>query len=511
MATQCYLGIDLGAESGRIMAGLWNGKTLLLEEVHRFPNGPVLIGDSMRWDVLRLWSEIQNGLSLAGKKYGKKVVSIGADTWGVDYVLLDKHNEILGQPYHYRDSRTNGIMEKAFKKVPRAEIFAQTGLQFMQLNTLFQLLAMQRDHPNLLESADRLLFMPDFFHWCLCGSRVVEFTIASTSQCLHPTRRNWATGLLKQFGLPTGLFPKVIPPGTELGVLRPSVMDRSGLGPVKVVAPPTHDTASAVAGVPTSNTGKANWAYLSSGTWSLMGVEVQKASLSDRALEYNLTNEGGVDNTYRLLKTIMGLWLIQQSKRTFDASGQSLTYPELETRAARSPALRSLVNPDDARFLNPVHMPQAIQAFCRETRQPVPQSEGEIVRCAIDSLALKYRKVLGWLEELTDNPIEVIHIVGGGSRNLLLNQMTANACQRPVIAGPVEATAMGNLMAQVRASGEIASLAEMRQSIRASSEVASFSPKDAATWEQATERFDALCGTRKGQSYNFDSAEKLRE
>ncbi|HSA02062.1 MAG TPA: rhamnulokinase family protein, partial [Candidatus Paceibacterota bacterium] len=367
-----------------------------------------------------------------------------------------------------------------------------TGLQFMQLNTLFQLLAMKRDHPNLLEAADRLLFMPDFLHWCLCGSRVVEFTIASTSQCLHPIRRNWANDLLKEFELPTSLFPKIIPPGTQLGELRPSIMERSGLGPVKVVAPPTHDTASAVAGVPTANTGTANWAYLSSGTWSLMGVEVRKASLSDRTLEYNLTNEGGVDNTYRLLKNIMGLWLIQQSKRAFDAAGQSLTYPELEARAANSPGLRSLVNPDDARFLNPTNMPQAIQAFCRETRQPVPRTEGEIVRCATDSLALKYRKVLGWLEELTGNRIEVIHIVGGGSKNLLLNQMTANACQRPVVAGPVEATVLGNLMVQVRAAGEIGSLAEMRQAIRASSELVTFPPKDSSVWDQAAERFDAL-------------------
>jgi rhamnulokinase len=492
MATRCYLAVDLGAESGRVMAGLWNGKTIQLEEVHRFPNGPVFLADSMRWDVLRLWSEIQNGLALAGKKYGKNIVSVGADTWGVDYVLLNKKDELLGQPYHYRDARTNGLMEKTFKQVPRAEIFSQTGLQFMQLNTLFQLLALKRDHPDLLEAADRLLFMPDFFHWCLCGSRVVEFTIASTSQCLHPTQRNWAAGLLKKLGLPMRIFPKIVPPGTDLGLLRSSVAERAGLTHVKVIAPPTHDTAAAVAGVPTANTGKSNWAYLSSGTWSLMGAEVQKASLSDRTMEYNLTNEGGIDGTYRLLKNIMGLWLIQQCKRSFDARGKTYTYPELENLAAKTPPLRSLVDPDDTRFLNPPDMPKAIQEFCRETKQPVPKTEGQLVRCATDSLALKYKIVHGWLEELTGNTIDVIHIVGGGSKNLLLNQMTANACQRPVSAGPIEATALGNLLVQVRASGEVGSLAEMREVIRNSSDMRQYEPANPTVWEEAISRFHAL-------------------
>jgi rhamnulokinase len=492
MATRVYLAIDLGAESGRVMAGLWNGKTIRLEEVHRFPNGPVYLGDSLRWDVVRLWAEIQNGLGLAAKKYGKSIVSVGADTWGVDYVLLDRRGEMLGQPYAYRDDRTNGTMEKAFKKVPRSEIFAQTGLQFMQLNTLFQLLAHNQANPRLLEAADTLLFMPDFLHWALCGSRVAEFTIASTSQCLNPLTRNWATGLLKKFGLPTGIFPKVVPPGTRLGALRPGVADRTGLRNVNVVAPPAHDTASAVAGVPTANTGKANWAYLSSGTWSLMGAEVNKASLSARTQELNLTNEGGLDGTYRLLKNIMGLWLVQQCKRSFDARGRKYEYGQLAQMAAKAPALRCIVNLDDTRFLNPPDMPKAIQDFCRETKQPVPKTEGELVRCAYESLALKYREVLGWLEELTGNRMEVIHIVGGGSKSGILNQFTADVCQRPVIAGPVEATAMGNLLVQVRASGELSSLAEMREVIRKSSDVAPVQPGKAAAWEDASGRLAEL-------------------
>ncbi len=487
-----YLAIDLGAESGRVVAGLWNGKTIRLEEIHRFPNGPVCLGDSLRWDVVRLWAEIENGLTLAARKYGKSIVSVGADTWGVDYVLLDRHDEMLGQPYAYRDARTNGMMEKAFRKVPRAEIFAQTGLQFMQFNSLFQLLAHKQATPGLLEATDCLLFMPDFVHWALCGSRVAEFTIASTSQCLHPLTRNWATGLLKKFGLPTHVFPKIVPPGTRLGALRPGVADRTGLRKVNVVAPPAHDTAAAVAGVPTANTGKANWAYLSSGTWSLMGVEVKKASLSARTQELNLTNEGGLDGTYRLLKNIMGLWLVQQCKRAFDARGRKYEYGQLAQMAAKAPALRSIVNPDDSRFLNPPDMPKAIQDFCRETKQPVPKTEGELVRCAYESLALKYREVLGWLEELTGNPIEVIHIVGGGSKSGILNQFAADACQRPVVTGPVEATAMGNLLVQVRASGELSTLADMREVIRKSSDVATCRPGKAAAWEDASARFAKL-------------------
>jgi len=487
-----YLAIDLGAESGRVVAGLWNGKTIRLEEIHRFPNGPVYLGDSLRWDVVRLWAEIQNGLSLAARKYGKGIVSVGADTWGVDYVLLSRSNEMLGQPFAYRDARTNGMMEKAFRKVPRTKIFAQTGLQFMQFNTLYQLLAHQQACPEMLEKADALLLMPDFIHWALCGARVVEFTNGTTTQCMHPLTRNWATGLLKRFGLPAGIFPKVVPPGTRLGVLRAGLAERTGLSKINVVAPPTHDTASAVAGVPTANTGKANWAYLSSGTWSLMGVEVKQASLGARTQELNLTNEGGLDGTYRLLKNIMGLWLVQQCKRAFDARGRKYEYGELARLAAKAPALRSIVNPDDARFLNPPDMPKAIQAFCRETKQPVPRTEGELVRCAYESLALKYREVLGWLEELAGTGIEVIHIVGGGSQSRILNQFTADACQRPVVTGPVEATAMGNLLVQVRARGELSSLAEMRQVIRRSSDVAVFKPGKAAAWEDASARFARL-------------------
>jgi rhamnulokinase len=410
----------------------------------------------------------------------------------VDFVLLNRQGEMLGHPYHYRDARTNNIMRKAFRKVPREKIFAETGLQFMQFNSLFQLLFLKNSAPQLLDQADCLLFMPDFIHWALCGSRVAEFTIASTSQCLNPISRTWAGKLLKQFDLPARIFPKIIPPGSSLGSLRQTVAEQTGLRNTKVVAPPSHDTASAVAGVPTANTGKSNWAYLSSGTWSLMGVEANKPSLSQRTQELNLTNEGGLDGTIRLLKNIMGLWLVQQCKRSFDAQGKNYDYSELTKLAAKAPSLRSLVNPDDPRFLNPRDMPEAIRSFCRETGQAVPSGPGELVRCAYESLALKYRQVREWLEELTGNRIEIIHIVGGGSKSDILNQFTADACQRPVMAGPVEATAMGNLLVQVRSSGELSTLADIRQIVRRSSEVKIFQPGPSARWEAAACRFGKL-------------------
>ena len=489
MAKKVYLAVDLGAESGRVMAGIWDGKKIELEEVHRFPNGGVYLGDTFRWDTLRLWGEIQNGLTLAGKKYGKKVVSVGADTWGVDFVLLNKQNEMLGLPYHYRDARTRGALERTFKKVPRAEIFAQTGSQFMELNSLYQLLAWQEQCPAILDAADSLLFMPDFLHWAMCGEKRAEFTIASTSQCVHPLKRDWSLPLLKKLGLPTHFLPKIVPPGTTLGKFQKTLAERTGLAGVKVVAPPSHDTASAIAGVPTANTGKANWAYISSGTWSLMGVEVDKAALTPRALELNMTNEGGIDGTYRLLKNIMGLWLVQQCKKSFDADGRRHDYATLASLAAKAKPFRSIVNLNDPRFLNPPDMPKAIQEFCRETKQPIPKSEGELVRCAYESLALKYRETIGALEELTGEKIEVIHIVGGGSQSRLLNQFAADACQRPVVTGPVEATAMGNLLTQIRADGELESLAEMREVVRRSSPVQQYEP---TAWNEAADRFAEL-------------------
>jgi rhamnulokinase len=491
-----YLAIDLGAESGRVIAGLWNGKTIRTDELHRFPNRPVRRNGGLHWNMPELWREIQKGLAIAAKKYRGKIVSVGADTWAVDYVLLDKNDKVLGLPFQYRDARTNDMMDKAFRRVSREKIFAHSGLQFLQFNTLYQLLAERQRKPSLLDKAACILLIPDFLHWQLCGSKAAEFTNASTTQCVDPFTRRWSDALLKEFRLPRKIFPRIVPPGTNLGTLRDNVAKRTGLGGISVVAPPTHDTASAVAGVPTANTGKTNWAYISSGTWSLMGVETQYALLSERTLKLNMTNEGGVDGTFRLLKNIMGLWVVQQCKTSFGKKGKKYTYAQLAQLAARAKPLQSIVNLNDSRFFNPPDMVQAIQDYCRETRQPVPATVGELIRCAYESLALMYRDVLGSLEELTGKTVKVIHIVGGGSQNQVLNQFTADACQRSVAAGPVEATALGNLLMQVRASGELASLAETRDVIRKSSDVQWYRPGPAGKWNQAAARFAALLKNR---------------
>jgi rhamnulokinase len=383
-------------------------------------------------------------------------------------------------------------MERASKMVPRADIFAQSGVQFMDLNSLNQLLAWKAHAPAILEAADTLLFMPDFFHWCLCGAKKSEFTAASTSQFVHPEKRNWSLSLLERLGLPTHFLPKIVFPGTTLGTIRKSLAERLGLASVKVVTPPAHDTASAVAGIPTRNTGNANWAFISSGTWSVMGIEINKAVLSPRALEMNMANEGGIDGKYNLLKNIMGLWLVQQCRRSFATAGRQYNYAQLVQIAGKAKSLRSLINPDESRFLNPPNMPNAIKEFCRETKQPVPRTDGAVVRCAYESLALKYSETLGSIEELTGEHIEIIHIVGGGSRNLVLNQFVADACQRTVVTGPVEATTMGNLLTQVRASGEIGSLIEMRGVIRNSSHQKRYDPSPTGAWTEAVGRFTEL-------------------
>jgi rhamnulokinase len=492
MAEQCYLAVDLGAESGRVVAGLFDGTRVRLEDIHRFANGAVPVADSLRWDVLRLWSEILSGLSKTAQTFGKDAISIGVDTWGVDYVLLSRAGEMLGQPYHYRDPRASGVMERCFSRVSRKGIFSATGVQFMPINTLYQLIAMRESSPQLMAQAERFLLMPDFFHWLLCGSQVVEFTNATTTQCLNATSRDWARDLLGKFEIPTGMFPEVVRPGTQLGKLRVNVAERCGISRLSVVAPATHDTGSAVAAIPTEKTGSAQWAYISSGTWSLMGLELPYAVLTPQALARNVTNEGGIDGTFRLLKNIMGLWLVQECRRSFERRGNSLPYAELTNLAAAAPPFRTLFDPDAAAFLSPTDMPAEIAKWCQTRGQAAPASEGEFIRGALESLALKYRMVLGWLEELSGSRVEVIHIVGGGSQNELLNQFTANACGRPVVTGPVEATALGNVLVQARTAGAISSLSEMRAIVRASGTLKHYEPADQSAWQAAYARFCEL-------------------
>ncbi len=493
MADKTYLAVDLGAESGRVMAGAFDGSRITLRQVHRFANGPVRLGDSLRWNLVGLWSEILNGLRQASAESRGSAVSVGVDTWGVDFVLMNRHDELLGQPWNYRDARTDGMLQKAFQKVPRAEIFARTGLQFLQFNSLYQLLSMCERDPELVALARHFLMIPDFFHWCLCGSRVVEFTNATTSQMLSPVTRTWAFDMLRRFEIPAAMFPDVTAPGTLLGHLRSDVADFTGLGRLKVVAPATHDTASAVAAVPTTGTGRSDWAYISSGTWSLLGVEVPEAVLSENAMRRNVTNEGGVDGTYRLLRNIMGLWLVQRCRVAFERRGRRPDYSELIAAADQAQPLRSLIDPDRPEFLNPADMCAAIAAECARTSQPVPDTEGQFVRCALESLALKYQMVLSWIEELTGIPVSVIQIVGGGSQNALLNQMTASACNRPVMAGPVEATALGNVLIQARAAGDLGSLAEIREVVRRSEQITEYTPRNPEDWHAARDTFRRIC------------------
>ncbi len=486
-----FLALDLGAESGRAILGQFDGRQLRLRELHRFSNGPVRLPDGLHWDVLRLWSEIKTGLGLAVQEQGDGLAGVGLDTWGVDFALLDRDGVLIGNPYHYRDSRTDGMLEEAFRRVPREEIFAQTGIQFMQLNSLYQLLSMVVRRSPALEIAATFLTMPDLFNYWLSGRRVCEFSIATTTQCYNPRTGDWARPLLERLGIPSHIFPQIIPPATVLGELLPEVAEEVGCGGLPVIAPACHDTGSAVAAVPAAN---EDFVYISSGTWSLMGAEVKEPIINEQSLAFDLTNEGGVGGTFRFLKNIMGLWLVQECRRTWAREGEELSYDELTALAAGAPPLRSFVDPDAPVFLKPGDMPARIRAFCAQTGQPVPQSKGELIRCALESLALKYRWVLERLEEIMGRRLEPIHIVGGGTRNRLLNQFAADATGRQVITGPVEATAAGNIITQMMALGHIASLREGRQIIRDSFEVTTYEPGVLGGWDDAYERFLDVTG-----------------
>ena len=493
MAThfQTYVAIDLGASSGRVLAGQYDGSRLTLNEVHRFPNGPIAASGYLYWDALRLWQEIQEGLGKAKDGDQSGVTSIGIDTWGVDFTLLGRDDQLLGNPFHYRDAQTIGSMEIAYQSVTKNEIFETTGLQFNQFNTLYQLVALRHRESPVLDAAKSLLLMPDFFHWLLTGEKSCEFTNATTTQCLNPNTGTWAVEMLERLGIKTDIFQPIVRPGTKLGTLLPAVKQQTGLGDVPVIVPGTHDTASAVLAVPTQSevSDQPNWCYISSGTWSLMGVELEHPVINDTCRKYNFTNEGGVGGSIRLLKNISGLWLVQECRRIWARGGRDYSWQQLTQLAERAAPLRSLIDPDDGCFLSPDDMPAEIARFCRDTGQPIPDSEGAIIRCALESLALRYRAVLSWLEELTGGTIATIHIVGGGSQNEQLCQMTANACDRRVLAGPVEATAIGNVMMQAIATRELESILDARQVIGASFDLRRFEPSDPAPWDNAYERF----------------------
>src|SRR5712692_1675654 len=482
-----YLACDLGAESGRLILGTLENHRLTLEELHRFPNRPVNAGDALHWDIPALFDELKAGMKKAAQR-SLPIQSISTDSWGVDYLLFDSRGELLSPTFHYRDERTARGVARAKGRVDWKTIFAETGIQFMPLNTIYQLAA---ETPARLRQADRLLLIGDGFNFLLSGVARAEASMASTSQLYNPRTKSWSRLLLQALDLPAGLFPPIVPSGTRLGPLRPELARETGLMGLEGIAACSDDTGAAVAGVPGSGEG---WAYLSSGTWSLMGVELPAPIITDPCRELNFTNEIGYGGSVRLLKNIVGLWIVQECRGQWAKQGSDHDYATLAQMAAAAPPFVSLINPADPRFLSPGDMPARITDYCRETGQPSPASPGAAIRCAVESLALLYRRTGSQIEQLTGRKIERLHIVGGGARNGLLNQFTANALQIPVLAGPVEATAAGNILVQAIASGRLASLAEAREVVCASSEITQVDPGDAPEWEAANRRWEKLIG-----------------
>ncbi|MDR1385515.1 MAG: rhamnulokinase [Planctomycetaceae bacterium] len=490
MVKKSYLAIDMGASSGRHIVGHFDGERLTLEEVYRFENGSIEMAGNLFWNFPGQWGHVVAGLQAVGALYGSGIVSVGIDTWGVDFGLLGRNDTLLGIPLCYRDPRTDGIMERAFQTVSRDEIFAQTGLQFIQINTLYQLLAMKWANSPILEQAESFLMMPDLFHWLMSGVKANEFSNATTTQCYNPQTGGWATSLLEKFGLPSQIFATVAQPGTTLGKLTASVAKNTGLSAANVVLPGTHDTASAVMAAPISrSSGQTDWCYISLGTWALMGIETEKPIINETAAKFNFTNEGGVGNTTRVLKNISGLWLVQECRRNWNQNGRNWEWEHLNALAANAAELASLIDPDDRDFLSPTDMPEAIRKYTARTEQTVPDSEGAILRCALESIALKFRYTLEMCESLIGRKIETIHIVGGGTKNRQLCQAAANACGRRVVAGPVEATAIGNLMMQAVASGDVGGIQQAREVIRNSFETTEYFPQNVDAWQNAYGRF----------------------
>jgi rhamnulokinase len=482
-----YLAFDLGAQSGRAVLARLQSGILTTEEVHRFANEPVEYGGSLHWDAPRLWFEMRSALSRLGEV---ELAGIGVDAWGVDYALLGERGELLQNPYHYRDRRTEGIVEEVFKEVGREEIYKTTGIQFMPINTLYQLFAAQRQTPKLLEAAKCLLTIPDLFHYWLSGNAVCEYTSATTTQMVDPLKRMWAMDLMRRLDLPAHLPAPIVEPGTIIGRLLPNIAAHSSLAGALVIAPACHDTGSAVAAI----SARDGTAFLSSGTWSLLGTEIDAPVITPDALRLNFTNEGGVNGTTRLLKNVMGLWMLQGCMQSWTAQGRAYDLPELIELARHEPSFAQLVDPDDESFLRPTDMVTAIDRFCTRTHQPSPKAPGAYVRTILESLAYKYRWVLRNLEHVSGREIEQIRIIGGGSRNRFLNQLTADATGRKVLAGPAEATALGNVAIQILATGEAASLAEVRAIVDRSFPTEIFEPLETDKWDRQAKRFEQYCG-----------------
>ncbi|WP_405172510.1 rhamnulokinase family protein [Paenibacillus sp. FSL H8-0280] len=490
------LAYDLGAGSGRALLGHLNDRGIETSEIHRFKNEPVKIGERMHWDILRLHHELLQGLTLV-KQQGEKPESLGIDSWGVDFGLLGSNGELLGNPYHYRDTQFNGMMDQVRQELSSQRIFERTGIQFLGFNTLYQLATLQRSGSPLLHEAERFLMIPDLLRYFLTGEAVNEFTNATTTQLYNPSAGQWDSELLAHIRISEKLFGEAVLPGTLVGQLRSSICNDLGLSPIPVIAVAEHDTGSAVVAVPAT---ERSFAYLSCGTWSLMGTEIDHPAISSQSLALNFTNEGGAGGTFRLLKNIMGLWILQESMREWDRQGQGISFDALLAQAEQAPPFASLFDPDDELFMPAGDMTTRIRQYCRDTGQVVPEDQGAIARAILESLALKYRRVLEWTEQLSGQTFNGLHMVGGGIQNRLLCQWTANSIGKQVWAGPAEGSAIGNMAVQWMASGAFKDIWEARKAIRDSFPVTVYEPQDGSIWEDAYGRFLRVTASSNSQA-----------
>ncbi len=485
-----FIGVDLGASSGRVMAGHWDGRRFKLEELHRFPNGGVCIGDRIHWDVLRIWEQMLQGLSRFSEIHRCCPVSLGVDGWGIDFGLLDNRGRLISNPVHYRDPRTEGIPERLFDIIDEKTLFSLTGVQSWRINTLFQLYSMVIAGDAEIQFAETMLTIPDLFSYFLCGATSVEYTEATTTQMFSPHANGWARQVMRKVGIPEKILPEVSQPGTRLDRTRPAVRKECGFSQnVPVISVASHDTASAVAAIPNMD---AESAFISSGTWSLMGTETPGSNTSDEARCLGFTNEGSATGGFLLLKNLAGLWIIQECLRCWEKAGRDYDWGGVIDAATSAPAFGPLLNPNDSVFELPADMPAAVQQYCKETEQPIPRVVGEFARALFEGLALSYRMVLESLETLTSRSLSTIRIVGGGSRNTLLSQLVADACNRVVVAGPAEATVLGNVMMQAIATGHIGDVRQGRIAVAETCECQTYEPHHSAAWDEAFARFERM-------------------
>ncbi len=487
-----YLAFDLGASSGRAIVGILENGQLELNEIYRFPNYATRIIDSLYWNMLNLYEEILNGLKKYNERFNTPIEGIGIDTWGVDFVLLDEKDRPIGYNYHYRDNRTEGMLEEALKVVSQKEFFNRTGIQFMRINSSIQLFSMKFSEDPQLKIAKTLLMVPDFLHFLLSGKKIAEYSIASTTQLIDPFRRNWAFDVIEKLGFDSSLFYEIKQPGTILGKLQDYICKEVGFSVApEVIAPASHDTASAVAAIPMDLTkfNRDETAYISSGTWSLVGVELTQPFVNEKAMKYNFTNEGGVDGTIRFLKNITGMWFLQECKRIWDKALPSLTWEQINGEIENINSINTFINPDDSAFLNPDNMISEIEKYCRSRSQPAPNSIGEFGRCILESLACKYKDIISQLEDILESKIKILHIIGGGSENSLLNQLASNILEIPVISGPKEATTIGNLLIQAKAKGEVKDLEELRRIVKNSFPTSVFKPEGSEYWKDIYQKY----------------------